>query len=85
MTSITKPSILHTLDTQVAMLIAEDQNVSQLDGLRAFLTSETHSMLADNDLRMWYFSPLALFDMWKCETTTGDPRNSLYLAGDEIA
>lgn len=27
---------------------------------------------------------LAIFDMWENEIETGDPRNSLYLRGDEI-
>ena len=39
----------------------------------------------DDDLKMWHFSPLAVFDMWENEQATGDPRNSLYLRGDEIA
>lgn len=42
-------------------------------------------MLLDDDLKMWHFSPLAIFDMWENEQATGNPRNSLYLRGDEIA
>ena len=49
-----------------------------------FLASETHEMLVDEDLKMWYFSPLALYDVWENEVITGDPRNSLYIRGDEI-
>ncbi len=56
-----------------------------MDALRLFLASETRSMLLDDDLKMWHFSPLAIFDMWENEQATGDPRNSLYLRGDEIA
>ena len=41
-------------------------------------------MLLDNDLRMWYFSPYVLFDMWENEIATGDPRNSLYLRSDDL-
>lgn len=84
MTKRTRPSILQTLDAQVAMLIAKKRAVPDLDGLRLFLRSKTHAMLVDDDLKMWYFSPLALFDMWENEVATGDPRNSLYLRGDEI-
>lgn len=40
-------------------------------------------MLFD-DTNLWYFSNLAIFDMWECEQATGDPKNSLYLRGDEI-
>ena len=52
-----------------------------MDGLRLFLNSETHEMLADNELRMWHY---VLFDLWENEIVTGDPRSSLYLRGDEM-
>ena len=84
MTERTRASVLYTLDAQVACLIAESRGMSPMDGLRLFPGSLTHSMLADNDLRLWHFSPLALFDLWENEIATGDPTNSLYLRGDEI-
>ena len=80
----TRASIMKNLDAEVAMLIAQSRAISEMNGLRLFLSSETHSMLEDNDLRMWYFSPLALFDMWENEIANGDPRASLYLREDEI-
>ena len=76
----TKPSIMQNFDSEVSRLIAEHR-----DALRLFLASETRSMLLDDDLKMWHFSPLAIFDMWENEQAMGDPRNSLYLRGDEIA
>ena len=79
-----RPSTLMTIDAQVAKLVAENRGISELDGLRLFLSSQTHAMLQDADLKMWYFSPLALFDMWEAEMATGDPGDSLYLRGDEI-
>lgn len=69
----------------MASLIAESRGITLMEGLRLFLSSETHAMLVDDDLKTWYFSPLALFNMWENEVITGDPRNSLYLRGDEIA
>ena len=80
----TNPAILQPLEAEVARLIAESRGVSLMDGLRLFVGSQTHGMLLDNDLRMWYFAPLALFDMWETEIATGDPRDSVYLRGDEI-
>ena len=79
-----RPSILQNLDAQVAVLIAQRRAVSPLEGLRLFLDSKTHALLLDDDLKLWHFSPLALFDMWENEIATGDPSNSLYLRGDEI-
>jgi hypothetical protein len=80
----TRASILQNFDSEIAGLIAQSRGISQMDGLRLFLASETHAMLADDKLKLWYFSPLAVFDMWENEVATGDPRNSLYLRGDEI-
>ena len=71
-------------DTEIAFLIAAQRGIPEMDALQLFLDSETHRMLSDDDLKLWYFSPLAVFDMWENEEATGDPRNSLYLRGDEI-
>ena len=84
MRETTKPSILQYYDSEIAGLIASQRGISEIEALGLFLNSETHRMLADDDLKMWYFSPLVLFDMWENEEATGDPRNSLYLRSDEI-
>lgn len=81
----TRPSILQNVDAMVAREIAQSRDISDMDALRLFMSSETHRMLVDDDLKLWYFSPLAIFDMWENEVATGDPRNSLYLRGDEVA
>ena len=81
----TRPSILQNDDAMVAREIARSRDISDMDALRLFAASETHRMLVDDDLKLWYFSPLAIFDMWENEIATGDPRNSLYLRGDEVA
>lgn len=80
----TRPSIMQNYDAELAKLISKNRGVSLMEGLRIFLKSETHKMLLDNELRLWYFSPLAVFDMRENEEATGDPGNSLYLRGDEI-
>lgn len=84
MTKKTRPSILQNFDSQLALLIAKSRKIDLMDGLRLFLKSETHEMLVDDDNKLWYFSPLVLFDMWENEIATGDPRNSLYIRADEI-
>lgn len=80
----TRASILQNFDVEVSRLIANSRGVSEMDGFRLFLDSEIHRMLEDNELKMWHFSPIAIFDMWENEVITGDPRNSLYLRGEEI-
>ena len=80
----TRASILQNFDPEVAAQIAKSRAIPLMDGLRLFLNSETHEMLVDDSLKLWYFSPLVLYDMWENEIATGDPRNSLYLRSDEI-
>ena len=53
-----------------------------MSATRAFLTSETHSMIENPNLEMWEFSERAIFDMWEVERITGDPRNSAYLRSE---
>lgn len=84
MSSRARASILQNFDVEVSKMIAESRGVSELDGFRLFLDSETHRMLEEDELKLWHFSPLAIFDMWENEVATGNPRNSLYLRGDEI-
>lgn len=76
---------MQNFDSEVSRLIAEHRGIGTIDALRLFLASETRSMLLDDGLKMWHFSPLAIYDMWENEQATGNPRNSLYLRGDEIA
>ena len=66
------------INAEVSLLISRKCNLSEFDGLRKFLNSETYKMLCDDSLEMWEFSPIALFDMWENEIATGNPRNSLY-------
>ena len=84
MTKRTEPSILQNFDTEIAELIAKNRGISIMDALRIFLASKTHEMLENDEMKLWHFSPLAVFDMWENEEATGDPENSLYLRGDEI-
>ena len=80
----TSPSILQMFDAEVSGLIAKNREITELEALRLFLASETHAMLVNDDMKLWHFSPLAVFDMWEAEEATGDPRNSSYLRGDEM-
>ena len=84
MNNRTRPSILQNIDAEVAFQIAQSRNITPMNGLRLFLASITHEMLLDDSLKLWYLSPLAIFDMWENEIASGDPRNSLYIRGDEI-
>lgn len=84
MSKRTDPTILQIFDSEVSTLISENRGITQMEALKKFLGSKTHAMLTNDDMKMWYFSPLAIFDIWENEEASGDPGNSLYLRGDEI-
>lgn len=73
------PDILSDYDQEVTRLIMDKYNMGAMESLRAFLGSKTYGMLQDERLRMWEFSPAAIFEMWECERIAGDPRTSAYL------
>ncbi len=75
---------MQLIDSEVSLLIAQSRKILETDALRLFLNSKTHETVLEADLKMWYFSDPAIFDMWECEDTTGDSGNSLYLRADEI-
>ena len=62
--------------------IMEKYNMNQMDAARAFLLSQTHSILEDAEMAMWEFSERAVFEMWEVERITGDPRNSIYIRSE---
>lgn len=79
---ITAPEKIGWLEAKVCSFIAADKGCSTLDAFREFSKSKTHEMLLNKDLEMWFFSPEALYDIYKTELSTGDPRNSPYLSGE---
>ena len=75
-----KPFLLSSYDSELTERIMESTGLPFMDSLRAFIFSETYKMLADDELRMFDFAPVSIFDMWECERATGEPRNSIYLS-----
>lgn len=75
---------LDFFDRHVAQLIVEKYGFDELEAIKAFISSETYTMLRDPELELYRVSPLILFDMWESEQITGNPRNSLYLRADEV-
>ena len=67
---------------RVIQRIMDKYAMGQMEAARAFLTSETPSMLENAEMAMWEFSERAIFDMWEVEKVTGDPRNSTFLRSE---
>jgi hypothetical protein len=56
---------------QTIALIAEKEGVDDLAALRAFYDSKVYELLANEETKLWHFSPLTLYTMWKQEQETG--------------
>lgn len=70
-------------DRHVTELIKSKYGLADMDAIRAFIGSETYRMLSQPELEIYKMSPHIVFDMWENEQVTHNPRNSLYLRGDE--
>ena len=66
----------------VIQRIIDKYDMTPMEAVRTFLTSETHRMLEDAELAMWEFSERAIFEMWEVEKITGDPRNSVHIRSE---
>ena len=69
----------------ITNMIVEKYGFEEMDALHRLIYSESYQMLIDSELEIYKMSPRIVFDMWESEQITGDPTNSLYLRGDEIA
>jgi hypothetical protein len=78
------PRTLDFFDRYVTRLIVEKYGLDEMKAIRGFIDSETYQMLIEPELELYKMSPHVLFDMWESEQITGDPRNSLYIRGDEV-
>lgn len=77
-----KPFLLSSYDSEVTERIMASTGLTFMESLRSLIFSETYKMLVDDEMRMFDFAPVSIFDMWECEMQTGNPRTSLYLCWD---
>lgn len=73
------PFILDYYDREVSQMISQKYDYSAMDAYKKFMFSKTYEMLSNPELQMWDFSCFGIFDMWKAEQRTDDPRNSIYI------
>ena len=76
--------IMHLFDTWVIPMIMQEYSLDEYRAIRSFFASLTYRMLEQEELKLWWESPLVIFDLYKSEQQTGDPRNSTYIRGDEV-
>jgi len=77
-----EPEVIDYYNGEVVQMIATKYGYSQMNALRAFVSSKTHEMLEDEECGLTAFGAGAIFEIWESEKVTGDPRNSVYVRGE---
>ncbi len=73
------PEKIYWQEAMVCHYIAKQKGITEIEALELFAKSKTHFMLLNEQMKMYFFSPEALFEIYKTEEETGDPRNSPYI------
>lgn len=77
-----EPEVIDYYDNEVIMMIAEKYGMNYMEALKAFVISNTHEFLENEDYGMTEFGAKAIFEIWECEKITGDPKKSIYIRGE---
>jgi hypothetical protein len=75
----TKSDYMYFFDRWLIPMIAEEYGFDEEKAMRLFIDSQTYKLLSDEETKLFRESPLVIFDMYKAEYNTGDPRNSSYI------
>ena len=57
---------------ETVSLIAEKERMDDISAMNEFYNSKTYEMLSREETKMWHFSPMTLYSMWKHEKNTGE-------------
>lgn len=54
-------------------LISEKEPLDEMTAMNEFYHSEVYALLSCEETKLWHYSPLMLYTMWKHEKDTGKP------------
>ncbi|MBO5046469.1 MAG: hypothetical protein J6C93_06325 [Clostridia bacterium] len=57
---------------QTVDLIVKNEGLDDIAAMNEFYHSKTYEMLANEETKMWHFSPMTVYSMWKHEKETGE-------------
>ena len=57
---------------QTVDLIVKNEGLDDISAMNEFYHSTTYEMLAKEETKMWHFSPMTVYSMWKHERETGE-------------
>lgn len=53
-------------------LIAKHEKFDDITAINKFYYSKTYEMLTNEKTKMWHFSPMTIYTIWKHEQETGE-------------
>lgn len=56
---------------QTVDLIVNNEGLDDISAMNEFYNSQTYEMLAKEETKMWHFSPMTIYSMWKREKEAG--------------
>lgn len=57
---------------QVIDLIMKNESINDIKAMNSFYKSKTYDLLSNEETKLWHYSPLMLYSIWKSEIETGD-------------
>lgn len=57
---------------QTVDLIVKNEGLDDIAAMNAFYHSKTYEMLEKEETKMWHFSSMTIYSMWKNEKETGE-------------
>lgn len=56
---------------QVVKLINDNEINNEIESINKFYGSNTYKLLEQEETKLWHYSPLTIYNMWKSEIETG--------------
>ena len=57
---------------QTVDIIVKKERLDDISAMNTFYQSKTYELLSNEETKMWHFSPLTVYSMWKREIETGE-------------
>ncbi len=56
---------------QTIALIAQKEGYDEMQAMNEFYKSQVYDFLSKEETKMWHYSPMTLYTLWKHESETG--------------
>lgn len=57
---------------QTVALIVEKEGLDDITAINEFYQSKVYDLLSKEETKMWHYSPMTVYMMWKHEKVTGE-------------